>query len=57
MIASLMPLQEADRAIEVEELLHKLIESHSQEMSSLLQVLDAAPNPTVYTLVGDKVTR
>ena len=56
MIVSLMPLQEADRAIEVEELLHKLIESHSQEMSSLLQVLDAAPNHTAFTLV-DKLIK
>ena len=55
MIVSLMPLQEADRAIEVEELLHKLIESHSQEMSSLLQVLDAAPNHTAFTLVDKQI--
>ena len=55
MIASLTPLQEADRAIEVEELLHKLIESHSQEMSSLLQVLDAAPNHTAFTLVDKQI--
>ena len=44
MIASQMPLQEADRAIEAEELLHRLIESHNQEMSSPLQVQDGAPN-------------
>ncbi len=44
MIASQMPLQEVGRAIEAEELPHRLIESLSQEMSSLLQVLDAAPN-------------
>ena len=56
MIASLMPLQEADRAIEVEELLHKLIGDHSQAMSSLLQVLDAAPNHTAFTLV-DKLIK
>ena len=46
MIASQMPLQEAGRAIEAEELLHRLIGSHSQEMLSQLQVLDAAPNLT-----------
>ena len=56
MIASQMPLQEAGRAIVVEELLHKLIEDHSQEMSSLLQVLDAAPNHTAFTLV-DKLIK
>ena len=55
MIASQMPLQEAGRAIVVEELLHKLIEDHSQEMSSLLQVLDAAPNHTAFTHVDKQI--
>ena len=55
MIESLMPLQEADRAIEVGELLRKLIEGHSQEMSSLLQVLDAAPNHTAFILVNKQI--
>ena len=56
MIESQMPLQEAGRAIEVGELLRKLIEGHSQEMSSLLQVLDAAHNHTAFILV-DKLIK
>ena len=52
MIESQMPLQEVGRVIEVEELLHKLIGGHSQAMSSLLQVLDAAHNHTASILVG-----
>ena len=56
MIESQMPLQEAGRATEVEELLRKLIEGHSQEMSSLLQVLDVVPNHTAFILV-DKLIK
>ena len=56
MIESQMPLQEAGRATEVEELLHKLIGGHSQAMSSLLQVLDAVPNHTVFIPV-DKLIK
>ena len=56
MIESQMPLQEAGRVTEVEELLHKLIGGHSQEMSSLLQVLDAVPNHTVFIPV-DKLIK
>ena len=55
MIESQMPLQEVDRATEVEELLHKLIGGHSQAMSSLLQVLDAVPNHTVFILVNKQI--
>ena len=55
MIESQMPLQEAGRATEAEELLHKLIEGHSQAMSSLLQVLDAAPNHTAFILVNKQI--